>query len=488
MTLWDTAVGGTLTTRRLSLLLCAAAIVACAGCAWVSLHDAALPQRPNVAGDSSAPIEPVSSTAASRPTSTAEPSTAASEAERPPRHDRSTWRPLQECIKVFGMPGDRSGLSIVPAEVSTALASPMSLMATAHIYEGMPCPQQSRDGCASTFDERRMSLAIETTAAFVGAVRNCKGTATGCPVFYVRTVALHDFVLRSLPALEAAVKQRNASQFGFVLVTGFADDGPRRWLDHWAADERVQRCCGEGCGQSLQGAKLLRKLLASSLLVHWFAQNVDVLDDDSSSVLPSIVTTLPIGLDFHSVSASNRWGAARASALEQEAALRSVRRLPFAQRTKKMLLCFSVHTEVDVEQLPPARRQRIIAEEEFKADHHVAVHVEVPIRRERLWELYGTHAFVASPAGHGFDCHRTWEALALGAVPIVSYNPNFGVLFSGLPVVMVPNFTRTTITAAALASWHADVSKGFAEGRYDLRKLQTSYWQRMFGERAGVGG
>jgi hypothetical protein len=27
--------------------------------------------------------------------------------------------------------------------------------------------------------------------------------------------------------------------------------------------------------------------------------------------------------------------------------------------------------------------------------------------------------FVLSPAGNGFDCHRTWEAMYLGAIPIV---------------------------------------------------------------------
>jgi hypothetical protein len=27
--------------------------------------------------------------------------------------------------------------------------------------------------------------------------------------------------------------------------------------------------------------------------------------------------------------------------------------------------------------------------------------------------------FVVSPPGNGYDCHRTWEAIYLGAVPIV---------------------------------------------------------------------
>jgi hypothetical protein len=27
--------------------------------------------------------------------------------------------------------------------------------------------------------------------------------------------------------------------------------------------------------------------------------------------------------------------------------------------------------------------------------------------------------FVPSPAGNGYDCHRTWEALYLGAIPVI---------------------------------------------------------------------
>jgi hypothetical protein len=34
--------------------------------------------------------------------------------------------------------------------------------------------------------------------------------------------------------------------------------------------------------------------------------------------------------------------------------------------------------------------------------------------------MMSDYQFVASPMGNGYDCHRTWEALALGCVPIVN--------------------------------------------------------------------
>jgi len=46
------------------------------------------------------------------------------------------------------------------------------------------------------------------------------------------------------------------------------------------------------------------------------------------------------------------------------------------------------------------------------------------------------YAFLASPPWNGFDCHRTWEALYLGAIPIVKRS-NFFDAFPGLPAIQV---------------------------------------------------
>ena len=48
---------------------------------------------------------------------------------------------------------------------------------------------------------------------------------------------------------------------------------------------------------------------------------------------------------------------------------------------------------------------------------HVAIETE-ELNRSELWRRHGNYAFVISPPGHGLDCHRTWEALALGCIPI----------------------------------------------------------------------
>ena len=49
-------------------------------------------------------------------------------------------------------------------------------------------------------------------------------------------------------------------------------------------------------------------------------------------------------------------------------------------------------------------------------------------------------AFVLSPHGNGLDCHRTWEAIALGCIPVVKTSP-LDRLFSGLPVLIVNSWS-----------------------------------------------
>ena len=43
--------------------------------------------------------------------------------------------------------------------------------------------------------------------------------------------------------------------------------------------------------------------------------------------------------------------------------------------------------------------------------------------QERTWRLFAQHAVVASPMGMGLDCHRTWEALALGCIVLLQDQP-----------------------------------------------------------------
>lgn len=67
-----------------------------------------------------------------------------------------------------------------------------------------------------------------------------------------------------------------------------------------------------------------------------------------------------------------------------------------------------------------AWRQRVAAFEALRAAGHVHCNLSQRLPFERLFHLYQTSRFVASPYGHGHTDFREFEALTAGAVPIVS--------------------------------------------------------------------
>ena len=54
-----------------------------------------------------------------------------------------------------------------------------------------------------------------------------------------------------------------------------------------------------------------------------------------------------------------------------------------------------------------------------------------------------THKFVLSPEGNGIDCHRTWEALYMGCIPILKRCINT-LFYTDLPIVLVDEWTDIT--------------------------------------------
>lgn len=51
--------------------------------------------------------------------------------------------------------------------------------------------------------------------------------------------------------------------------------------------------------------------------------------------------------------------------------------------------------------------------------------------------------FTLSPRGNGLDCHRTWESLYLGAIPIVRTSVSDS-LYDGLPVLIIQSWDEVT--------------------------------------------
>ena len=92
--------------------------------------------------------------------------------------------------------------------------------------------------------------------------------------------------------------------------------------------------------------------------------------------------------------------------------------------------------------------------------------------------VYKKSMFVISPPGNGHDCHRTWEALYCGAVPIVLANEIDLELIKNLPILIVNNYSELkSYNLVDLRSIYRDLWD-----KSDLSKLDPTYWKNLIFE------
>jgi hypothetical protein len=61
-------------------------------------------------------------------------------------------------------------------------------------------------------------------------------------------------------------------------------------------------------------------------------------------------------------------------------------------------------------------------------------------RRKEYRDVLRQTCFVISPPGNGPDCHRTWESIYMGAVPVVLKEHLGRSLWEGMPILAVDTF------------------------------------------------
>jgi hypothetical protein len=206
-------------------------------------------------------------------------------------------------------------------------------------------------------------------------------------------------------------------------------------------------------------------------LIHWFSQNW-------VGTHPN-VTQIPIGLDYHSMrpiktAALNAvrmpqpnkmgWGANKEPRAQEHDLLRIQRSAPaFWQREVKAYANFQFMMWTRYGKDDRKRALDVVPK-------HLVYYEPVKAPRDVCWSNMARHAFVLSPQGNGLDCHRTWEALCLGCIPIVK-SSGLNSLFDGLPVWIVGDWTEVTE-----ASMRSKIEE-FRPRQFAYEKLTLSYWQ-----------
>lgn len=87
------------------------------------------------------------------------------------------------------------------------------------------------------------------------------------------------------------------------------------------------------------------------------------------------------------------------------------------------------------------------------------------------------YVFIVSPHGNGLDCHRTWESILLGCIPIVKTSV-IDILYDDLPVLIVNEWSD--ITQELLNN----TLKLFSEKTFNYGKITLKYWlEQIYGLR-----
>ena len=93
------------------------------------------------------------------------------------------------------------------------------------------------------------------------------------------------------------------------------------------------------------------------------------------------------------------------------------------------------------------------------------------------FRLMSKFKYVVSPAGHGRDTHRVWEALYVGSVPVVKRTGTvLDTLYDGLPVLVVEDFDENNLVLEELEDmWENKFKQMFATEAVQKR-LRRDYY------------
>ena len=213
----------------------------------------------------------------------------------------------------------------------------------------------------------------------------------------------------------------------------------------------------------------------SPKIIHWFAQNASAKHPKFSPI--------PIGLDYHSMTRAGNVFKKLSTPDEQEKLIQEIlKNAPIS--TERLLKCYSnFHFITTVED----RKRMMVNAHPILSRLTSALAIDDRVRamdlispnlidyeptrvdRDTTWKNQSKYAFVISPHGNGLDCHRTWEALCLGCIPIVRTSP-LDALYDELPVYIVQDWSD--VTEENLRR----ILNEFSQRKFDLNRLTLKYW------------
>jgi hypothetical protein len=238
---------------------------------------------------------------------------------------------------------------------------------------------------------------------------------------YVHPTAISNFLERYLPNV----------QFPIILVSGDSDMTIPDDLNRFH----------------------VRYILSHPMILAWYSQNCTQPSEK--------LRQLPIGLDFHTLAlnAGHEWGETRSVELQESDVIEVLNSVPPSARENK---CYANFQFLMNTRYAQDRRDAI-----QKVPKDLVYYQPTKVKRMESWKTMVKYKYVLSPQGNGIDCHRTWEALALGCIPIVKTS-QLDPMFEGLPVMIVKDWRDIT----------KEMLESYDPSKKTLDKLTLAFWKQ----------
>lgn len=252
-----------------------------------------------------------------------------------------------------------------------------------------------------------------------------KKTNTSVPTIYICSSAIPHFIHTLFKQIE----------FQFILVSG-------------DCDETIPY-------DIFESKEDFTKFIDNPKIIHWFSQNW--VGNHSK------VSLIPIGLDYHTMATRQIYWGPITSPEDQEKLLTMVKSKskPFYEREIKCYgnFQFLMTTKYGSDRIDAYNN----------IDKSLVFYEENKVLRLVSWNTQIQYAFVISPHGNGLDCHRTWEALVLGCIPIVKTS-KIDTLYEDLPVLIVNDWKDVNYDLLV------DTVNKFKNKTFNYDKLTLKYW------------
>ena len=139
-------------------------------------------------------------------------------------------------------------------------------------------------------------------------------------------------------------------------------------------------------------------------------------------------------------------------------------KLQLGPHNKTLMVSFV--TSTDLRRRPNPKLNRLAIERTLRANQWENKH----IASQDYFQILPHYKFVVSPEGNGIDCHRHYEALMAGCIPIMEQHPLTEAKYAGCPVLYTTDYSE--ITAAYLEKKYTEM----LDTMYDFSRLFLFYY------------